>query len=299
MSNTIRPHASSGRPRQALAFASRVNTAHWDDVGRDWVLRRPDRLWRKHTDQIQISLLDRWIDVPALGSDSRQATALKTDLFDEIAGEGIVGHLLEHGCRTTGIDISPTITRAAADRNPGLVAHTADIRELPSEDGSFDLVFSGSTLDHFTSPVDITLAIGEIARVMRPSARLVLTMDNPLHPLVWLRNGPLLGMLRRSGVVPYDVGVTLGPDPLAEVVRGSGLRVLEVTAILHCPRVLAVWLARIVERRGVAAGERFLRMLSRFERLERFRFRFRTGSFVALLAVKPDFGAPDRPASSR
>ena len=53
-------------------------------------------------------------------------------------------------------------------------------------------------------------------------------------------------------------------------------------------RALAVALARIVDGRGDAARERFLEGARRFERLERCRTRFLTGSFVAVLAERPE-----------
>lgn len=261
---------------------------HWESVGRDWLARRPDRLWREFTDRLQVSLLDRWLAGPPVRDDGREPTALKTDLFDEIAGRGVARRFLENGYRTTGIDLSPTVVQEAGARNRGLATLTADVRELPFADDSFDAVFSGSTLDHFEGPADIARSLAEIARVLRPSGRLVLTMDNPRNPLVRLRNGPLLGLLRRSGVVPYDVGATLDSDSLAEVVRNSGLSVLEVTSILHCPRVLAVGLARALDGRGDGAREWFLEGAKRFERLERYPTRFLTGSFVAVLASGPD-----------
>ena len=261
---------------------------HWEQVGRDWLSRQPDRLWREFTDRLQLSLLDRWLAAPPVRDDGRAPAALKTDLFDEVAGRGVGHRFLGQGYRTTGIDLSPTIARVAAARNPGLAALNADVRELPFANDSFDVVFSGSTLDHFALPADIARSIGEIARVLRPSGRLVLTMDNPRNPLVRLRNGPLLGALRRSGIVPYDVGATLDSDALADVVRSRGLRVLEVTSILHCPRVLAVALARIVNRRDDVAREWFLESARRFERLERYPTRFVTGSFGAVLAARPD-----------
>ena len=122
--------------------------------------------------------------------------------------------------------------------------------------------------------------------MLRPSGRLLLTLDNPLNPLVWLRNGPLLKMLRRWGIVPYSVGATLGPNRLADLVRSSGLEVLQTEAILHCPRVLAVWRAHRLEGRAAAAQGRFLASLARWECLKQWPSRFVTGHFTAILAGK-------------
>jgi len=270
----------------AAAPSKTAESTYWDGVGAAWRKDRPDRLWREYTDRLQIALLDRWLESPVPHPGGVQPTALKTDLFDEVAGRGIVSHLSTTGFRTTGIDISPVVVAEALRRNPELHARVADVRTLPFADASFDVVYSGSTLDHFASVADIAEAMQELVRVLRPAGRLLLTLDNPVNPLVWLRNGPLLNMLCRWGIVPYAVGATLGPKRLANLVRESGLEVVHTAAILHCPRVLAVWRARRLEGQNTAAQERFLASLARWECLEQWPSRFVTGHFTAILAIK-------------
>jgi SAM-dependent methyltransferase len=211
---------------------------------------------------------------------------LKTDLFDEVAGRGIVHSLLASGILVTGIDVGPGIVAEAAARNAGLKAVVADVRSLPFTEASFDVVFSGSTLDHFESVADIQTALGELRRVLRPGGTLILTLDNPVNPLIWLRNGPLLGLLRRVGIVPYQVGVTLGPRALRKTVQAAGLDVVEMAAVMHCPRVLAVALAGPVSRMRPEWQDWFLRHLQTWERLARWPTRWLTGHYVAVLAVK-------------
>ena len=276
--------------------------SHWDDVAREWATRRPDRLWREFTDRLQIGLLDRCIDRFMPGACKTAPAALKTDLFDEVAGTGVIGHLGDRGFRTTGIDVSPVVVAEAKRRIHDLDAIVADVRELPFEDGSFDLVFSGSTLDHFDRVDDIGRAVREIVRVLRPSGTFVITLDNLRNPIVWLRNGPLLGPLRRAGVVPYRVGATLGPRALADLVADCGVEVLSATTILHSPRALAVWMSRWVEGRETKTRERFLKMLLRWEGLERWPTRSLSGYFNAIVAEKPQpasFNCPPSPPRSR
>lgn len=263
-----------------------VGADAWDDVGREWATRHPDRLWREFTDRLQAGLLERWLGPAPNHADGRVPTALKTDLFDEIAGRGVVPWLTTRGYHTVGIDISAVVVKEARRRYVTLESAVADVRNMPFQDACFDAVFSGSTLDHFATTTDIIHAAREIARVLRPSGRLVLTLDNPRNPLVRVRNGPLLGILRRSGVVPYEVGATLAAEPLTEVLRSVGLRAVKTSAVLHCPRVLAVWCSRLLQHANPVIQERFLAMLSSCEKLEHLRTRFLTGHFVAILAVK-------------
>lgn len=267
--------------------------SYWDSVCADWQTRRPHRLWREFTDRQQIGLLARW---GGEGIESDRPDLLKTDLFDEVASQGIVPWLLGCGATVCGIDVAPAIVAAAAARNPGLQAVVADARSLPFPDGSFDTVFSGSTLDHFDSVDDIRVALVELRRVLRPGGRLILTMDNPANPLIGVRNGPLLPVLRRVGIVPYQVGATLGPRALAAAVRDAGFEIVEATAVMHCPRALAVPLAGLVDRLPEACRRGFMRCLAACERLESLPTRWLTGHYVAIHAVarEPEAGAAIR-----
>jgi hypothetical protein len=71
------------------------------------------------------------------------------------------------------------------------------------------------------------------------------------------------------------------------LLRRAGFEVLEVGAILHCPRVFAVAAAHVLQRWAPHRAQRgFLRRLEAFERLAGWRTRFRTGYFLAVVAVK-------------
>ena len=113
---------------------------------------------------------------------------LKTDLFDELVGQGLVGTLSESFAAVAGIDVSPTLVEIVQARHPQLDARVADIRELPFEDGAFDAVVSNSTLDHFPSPDEIAASLREINRVLRPGGVLLVTLDNGMNPVVAARN---------------------------------------------------------------------------------------------------------------
>ena len=58
--------------------------AEWDGYGADWVVRKPDQLWRRHSDAVNVALIRQWLPRHGL------QRILKTDLFDEAVSEGIV-----------------------------------------------------------------------------------------------------------------------------------------------------------------------------------------------------------------
>jgi hypothetical protein len=113
-------------------------------------------------------------------------------------------------------------------------------------------------------------------------------MDNLANPAVALRNALPYRLLHRLKLVAYPVGATAGPGRLRRMLEDAGFDVLQTVAMLHCPRALAVALARRCERRETpAAKARFLRSAARWERLARWPTRYLTGYFVGIDARKP------------
>jgi ubiquinone/menaquinone biosynthesis C-methylase UbiE len=124
--------------------------------------------------------------------------ALKTDLFEEAFGDdALLPDLLGTSETWLAMDLAEATVRKARrrERRPAAKFLAADARRLPLQTASIDLVLSTSTLDHFDSRREFVAALAEIARVLRPGGRLVLTIDNPSNPLYW----PLRGWAERGG----------------------------------------------------------------------------------------------------
>lgn len=263
------------------AAAGRESDAeYWDVVAGDWAGRERQKLWRVHADSVNGALLRRWLPAAPVGR------ILKTDAFDEAVGVGLAPLLEERGTLTL-MDVSSVIINAAGGKYPEAEAVRADARALPFEAGRFDLVLSNSTLDHFPSYADVDRGLAEIHRVLQPGGTLILTLDNLANPLVALRNVLPFGLLRQLGLVPCYVGVSCGPDRTRRLLEATGFRVVEMTAVMHCPRVVAVPLCSFLDRRpGLKAGPTLLRALAACEHLGRLPTRFVTGHFVAARAIR-------------
>jgi SAM-dependent methyltransferase len=256
------------------------STAYWDGVMAEWADAR-DALWRRHSDAVNAALLRRWLPAGA-------GRVLKTDLFDEAVSGGLArGIAGAGGYRVFGIDAALGVAAAAREAaGVSLRVGVADVRHLPFAAGAFDAVVSLSTLDHFDSTGDISTALSDLRRVLRPGGTLILTLDNPLNPAVGLRNRLPSRLLVRAGVTPYRTGRTVGPRRLLSLVTAAGFTVRETTAVLHVPRLPAVRLCRRAQRRGGAdAPARLLRRLLAFERLASWPTRFLTGHFIAVRAA--------------
>jgi SAM-dependent methyltransferase len=258
------------------------DTDYWDAVAATWDATHPQALWRTHSDAVNLSLLARWLPK------ERVRRLLKTDVFDEAFGEGLIPLLMSRAEHLVNMDVSLSAIGSARKRYPRIRVVGVDVRSLPFSDDTFDIIVSTSTLDHFLSRDDIMISLRELYRVLRPGGQLILTLDNPANPVVALRNVLPFRPLYRLGVLPYFVGATAGPCSLPPRLRQIGFGVEEVGYVLHCPRLLAVPIARILEKYAVQkAHRRFLRVMMAFEHFSHWPTRFFTGHYIAVRAAKP------------
>jgi SAM-dependent methyltransferase len=253
----------------------------WEGFPETYQTQGLQKLWRAHSDAVNNALVARWRPV------EKMDTLLKTDLFDEAVSDGLSPLLNSLARKVFYIDSSLEVHDMAKHRYSCLPTIGADVRHLPFYNGTFDGIVSNSTLDHFESLDDLSVSLEELYRVLRPGGQFILTLDNPTNPIILLRNRLPFRLLYWMKIIPYYVGVTLGPYRLQHLLKEVGFKVLEVEAIMHCPRVLAVAMARWVEKHTSLRTQRaFLRLLMVFEGLSRLPTRFLTGYFIAVRVSK-------------
>jgi SAM-dependent methyltransferase len=86
-------------------------------------------------------------------------------------------HLVQRGHYVLGIDLTPEMLGRAATNVPQARFVEADLNEIPAPDDHFDLVVCGLVLGHVEN---LGPAVTELARVLRPGGRLVISV---LHPI--------------------------------------------------------------------------------------------------------------------
>jgi SAM-dependent methyltransferase len=242
-------------------------------------------LWRDYCDQLHSALIRDW-------TGSRHfRSALKTDLFDEAMGRGLVPVILEDADTLHGIDLAAEIVERAFAAYPRLLASVADVRRLSFADGSMDLIVSNSTLDHFQSVEDLDRSLEELRRVLAPGGLLLVTLDNPRNPIVALRNRLPKSLLGRSSLAPYFVGHTYSLTELEHALGRQGLQVVCARHLMHVPRVAFLHLCRLF-RSGSLVGRTLLSCMLALERLSSWPTAPLTGHFVAVLACKPRMESP-------
>src|SRR5262249_19277015 len=103
------------------------------------------------------------------------------DVLDVGCGEGYMTRELARrgAAQATGVDKSPALiaaARSASAGQPRIRFHEADAAMLPFDAASFDLAVANHLLNDLSA---ITAPVSELARVLRPTGRLVALM---LHP---------------------------------------------------------------------------------------------------------------------
>lgn len=255
--------------------------SEWDRVVKDWLAEHPHPAWRTHSDEVNAELLARWLP------ERTDGRLLKTDLFDEIAADGLHSVLASRAETVCGMDVSAYTALAVSRKYPDIISCAADIRRLPFADASFDTIVSLSTVDHFADPADIARSLGELQRVLRPGGALVITIDNLSNPLIALRNSLPYPILRRLGLVSYPVGQTFTFVRARECVSSAGFTVLECVGVMLAPRVLAIPVIELAARHGNSrVVKRIKKALMWMEKFQANIVAPRLAHFVAIRAVK-------------
>jgi ubiquinone/menaquinone biosynthesis C-methylase UbiE len=124
------------------------------------------------------------------------------DLFQQYLGETAKERLLDVGCGTgiyfealaghgkyiNALDASPDMINVAAAfcqkrKLDHIYPETGNAEKLPYADDTFDAVIALDTLHHVP---DISAALSEIARVLKPGGAFLVFEPNILNPLMWV-----------------------------------------------------------------------------------------------------------------
>ncbi len=108
-------------------------------------------------------------------------TSLRGQLIlDAGCGPGTYGIMLaQKGNEVVGIEISPdgaqVANERASEKGVNFSAQVGDLEKLPFKDDYFDICFCGWVLHHFP---DISSAVSELVRVLKPGGRIAIAEPN-------------------------------------------------------------------------------------------------------------------------
>jgi SAM-dependent methyltransferase len=255
---------------------------YWRQFGDELEASSVNPLWRAFCDSLNMQWLAANLPAGPLRA------VLKTDLFDEAAGSGVYPLLQSSAQKVYGIDVAASICARGTSRYADLSAAVCDVRALPFRTRAFDVIVSLSTLDHFEDVTGIESALRELFSVLKPGGCLLATLDNLGNPVVRFRNATPWWLLKKSGLVPYPIGVSLLPEDFARLLRKTGFEISGMTTLMHVPRSPAVLLARLLYTLGKDRfTQPFCRCAASLEWLGQLPTAAWTGHYTAVQAYKP------------
>jgi SAM-dependent methyltransferase len=199
-------------------------TGFWDRVGESFPSLKGAASTAYYFD-CERTLLEQFF--PPLSGKS----LFKTDLWDEAKNTEILRWAAEQGARPFGVDIAGEVVHEAGQvlgrHRPGLAV--GDIRAVPFADGSFDLVYSMGTIEHFP---DYRLAVDEIFRVLKPGGTAIIGVPNKADP--FLR--PLMvDLMNRFGWYDYGMEKSFTHGELRRLLESAGFEVAAHSGVLFMP----------------------------------------------------------------
>jgi SAM-dependent methyltransferase len=192
---------------------------------------------------------------------SRMAAVLRLlgsgpgELLDAGMGPGrLAAALTEHGWSVAGVDLSQEMVTRARRRLPARAErfHVAPVERLPFGDASFDAVVATGVIEYVEDP---KVALRELARVLRPGGRAVVSCPNAAA-LPLRVDHAILQRVRRRPAKPWQGGAPRLERLLADAGLAPERR--EACAFRLVPRVLArigAPLDRLVEGRDAFATQ--------------------------------------------
>ena len=162
------------------------------------------------------------------------------DALDAGMGPGrLVAELQQRGWRASGAEPSTEMLALARERLPDADERLVlgAIEALPFPDGSFDLAVATGVLEY----ADLEPALGELARVLRPGGRAIVSLPNWWSASGLLRRKALYPLARRAGrTTPPSPRRLIRSADFERLLADAGLRPTASRRTSFRPRALRV-----------------------------------------------------------
>ncbi len=258
------------------------SSAYWDEIIDHWQPEDRHLLWRTFANTLHRNLVKKTLKSSCFDH------CLKTDLFEESVSEGVLPAINEVIKHVVGIDLSHNVLNGALSNHTDLSGIQTDVRALPFKDHQFDIIISFSTLDHFSSTSMIEQSLAELYRVLKPGGNMMVTLDNPINPIIALRSALSSKMLHRFGIVPYYVGKTIAARKLKKTMKLLGFQIVKTKYFMHIPRFPVIKTTRVLPFLFNKKSKQslFIKFLTAFEVLSILPTSCFTGQFYVITVKK-------------
>ncbi|MFB6089413.1 MAG: class I SAM-dependent methyltransferase [Candidatus Aenigmatarchaeota archaeon] len=219
--------------------------------------------------KVHLELVKKW------GSNLKDKRILKTDLFEEYFQRDSFFYPIDSE-EKFGLDICKEIVTNVHKKDKNLKLCVTDVHRLPFEDESFDLIISNSTLDHIKKEW-VSVALGEMKRILKPGGQLILTIDSRENPLYML--GLFLG--QRLHILPFYQDRCYSTNEIREIIENLGLRIEDTDSIFHVIPPLSHLLA-FFEKRNIKYPEfLYKKIIDVAEKLKNKKSKYITGRLLS------------------
>ena len=192
--------------------------------GRLWGAKAQD--WAEIQEQVHLPLYSAALDAARVAQGTR--------LLDAGCGAGLAALLASlRGATVSAVDASAELVAMARERVRGDVRQ-GDLETLPYDDATFDAVIAINCVFYAADP---TAAMGELAWVVRPGGRVVVTTWGPAERCEYAAAMMSLGPLMPPpppGTAPGGPFALAAPGALEAVMETAGLHPVERGEIA-CP----------------------------------------------------------------
>jgi ubiquinone/menaquinone biosynthesis C-methylase UbiE len=146
--------------------------------------------------------------------------------------------LADLGHRVVGVDATEAMLERARQRVPAGEFRAGSLTELPLEDGSVDAAVCSLALTHLP---ELGPAVAELARVVRPGGRVVIS---DVHPLFVALGGQAAYRVggERAGYVRNHVH---WPGAYLRAFREAALELLDCHELLYRQDEVELWASRV------------------------------------------------------
>ncbi len=161
---------------------------------------------------------------------SRNKKMLKLDLWNEAFNTEVLDWASRQGIKTYALDVADKVVEIAHEKMEKLnLPHrfvVADMRQIPFESNTFDLVYSMGTLEHVA---DTTKVIEEIRRVLKTGGVAITGIPNKREPFL---RAQVLALANAMRITPYgeelsfsrrDINRLFSRDGLFEIIDEEGI----------------------------------------------------------------------------